>query len=825
MGKLKWSFLWVIVFFIAVNLFVFPFRVSAITEADQSKLGKCVILYIGSPNSYVNTIKTKIDSDNGKVVPIIKNGRTLVPVRFISESLSASVNWDRDTSTVMISLNGNTAVLKPGKHTMLLNNEEKGLDVPAEIIEGRTYLPLRRLVEDVLEKNIFYNRGLIIISEKDNSFDKDADKSLIDDLIYIYGKDNATTHISGGNDHTVAIKEDGTVWAWGDYGDRNIPIPERVPNLDDVIDVSAGSKYTLALKSDGIVWCWGEINSGSGDKRYINTPVKMEKLTGVKKISAAYDGHCLAMKSDGTVWTWGIDLSLEIGPEPVLVDGLSNIVDIAAESYYSFALDKDGAVWTWGENKSELPEKVKGISGVIDVSAGQSHVLALKNDGTVWVWKYDDQALVYSGQQEGADLSVPIQVKELSGIVAISARGGGHSIALKDDGSVYIWGSNWYKDESNYLTPVMISELSGVREIASGNGHLLALKNDGSLWAFGGNGNGQIGDGSFITRKKPAITLFNRNPLKTEVLDVSAENKLAYEFDSQTEEVLDGLAEKIMSEYGYDHYEKFVQRDKMEVVIVDNAKEFINSIQPNCEIILKTGEVYNLAEAVNEVANSKYVHVDGSELIIKGIENLIIRSESADPVKLENKGFANILNFEDSMNIIIDGIYAVHELKSGSLSSDVLSFSNCQKVCVNNSILSGGSNGAALSKVNGFVFDNSVIRDCKGGIMNILDSSNIIFNNSKFKNTVVSSDLINIMSSKNVLFTSCEISNNVVVHSGEDSKYQLFNGYFVEPILLVRDTVIQNNEADYMRVYEDDIYFKNTAFDNNSFAKGVYEFD
>lgn len=825
MGKLKWLFSWVVVLVIAVNLFLFPSRVSAMTEADQLKLSKCVILYIGSSNSYVNSVKTKIDSENGKIVPIVKNGRTLIPVRFISESLNAEVDWDQAASAVTITLDGNTARLKPGNKAMLLNNVEKELDVPAEIVEGRTYLPLRRLAEDVLNKNIFYDRNLIIVSEKDNFFDKDADKNMIDGLIYMYGKDNATTHISGGNTHTMAIKEDGTVWVWGDYGDRNILMPEKVPNLERVIEVSAGNKYALALQDEGTVWAWGESRIGDGKGKYNEIPVQVKGLSGIKKISAAYDGHCLALKSDGTVWAWGNDLSLETEPEPFKIGGLPNIVDIAAESYYSFAIDIYGVVWAWGENKSELPQKVPGISGIIDISAGQSHILALKKDGTVWIWKYDDRALVYKGQQEGENLAVPMQVKELSGIVAISARGGGHSIALKDDGSVYLWGSNWYKYETNYLVPTLVKELSGIREIASGNGHLLALKNDGSLWSFGDNGNGQVGDGTFITRNKPVLTLFDRSPLKIVKAYNSQESNLGYEFDEQTVKVLDGLADKITSEYGVNQFGSFVQRDKMEVVNVDNAKAFINAIKPNREIVLKAENVYNLAEAINEGKDKEYLAIEESGLIIKGVENLIIRSEQDKPVKFESPGLKNELKFEDSKSIVIDGINTGNKAQSNEFPSDVFVFKNCQKVYIKNSVLAGGGYGINLSNVNGFALDNSVIEDCKIGVMNVLDSTNLVFNNSKFINNKVSSDLINIMSSKNVLFSSCNISNNMGTSIGGDSKYQLFNLYFAEPILLVRDTVIDYNNTDYMRVYNDDIYFKNTIFNYNSFAKGVYEFD
>ncbi|WP_010248958.1 stalk domain-containing protein [Acetivibrio cellulolyticus] len=838
MVKLKW-FSGVIVLSAIINLFAIPSSVSAITEVEQSKVSKAVILYIGSSDSYVNTIKTKIDSDNGKVVPIVKNGRTLVPVRFISESLDADVDWDAATSTVKITLGENTAMLQPGKKDMLLNNKKTELDVPAEIIEGRTYLPLRRLVEDVLAKNIFYDRNLIIISEKDNVFDKTADKSLVDDLIYLYGSDKATTHISGGYSHTAAIKKDGTVWVWGESLSGNILTPERVNGLERVIDVSAGGGYTLALKADGTVWSWGENQNGrlgDGTEENSETPVQVKGLKEIKRIAASYGGHCLALKSDGTVWAWGNNSFGQLGDktketklEPVMLDTLPKIGDIAVGHSFSVALDKDGFVWTWGYDR-ELPQKVGGISNIIDISAGQNHVLVLKSDGTLWTWGDIEGTPVYSGQVKGGtDLTLPVKVEELRGVVAISAQGG-HSAALKDDGSVFVWGDLGYDSTiSNPLVPYKVDELSGVREIASGSGHLLALKDDGTLWAFGDNGCGQIGDGTAISRRKPSATLFNRDPLLLSE-GIDTESEFVYKFDAETEKQLDSVANDILSKYGSNQYQKFIQRDNMEVVNVDNAVDFINAIDSNREIILDTEAVYNITDALNEGAGSEKACLvegyDGPELVISDVENLIIRSESSELANiLVSPSYVDVLNFEDSNNIIIDGINAGHGPEKGYCTGGVFSFAGCKNIYINNSVLFGcGTEGIELSNVDSFVFNNSVIEDCSSDIMTIASSCNILFQNSKFRYTGIF-DLINISSSRNILFSLCEISNNEALSGIEGFGYHLFNLNEVEPKLIVKDTVIQDNEVDYMQIYKDDLYFKNATFGNNTFSKGIYEID
>ncbi len=828
----------IIVFSAIINLFTLSSNVNAISEAEQSKLSEAVILYIGSSDSYVNTVKTKIDADNKKIVPIVKNGRTLVPVRFISESLKAAVDWDSSTSIVTIKLGENTALLKPGKNIMALNNNPVELDVPPEIIEGRTYLPLRRLVEDVLDKNIFYDRNVIIISEKDKVFDKDADKTIVDDLIYMYGQDYATTHISGGFSHTSAIKRDGTVWEWGETLEGNKLVPERVEGLEKIIDISAGAGYTVALKIDGTVWAWGENKNGvlgDGTEENRKSPVKVKGLTKIKRIAASYSGHCLALNSDGKVWTWGNsfeqlkDENIENKLVPVLIDELAQIEDIAVGYFSSVVLDKDGNVWTWRNVEGSSPQKVEGISNIIDISAGQSHILALKNDGTVWTWGDIEGGPVYNGQvKDETDLSVPVKVEELSGVVAISAQGG-YSAALKDDGSVFLWGLQ--ENESDFedsLVPNMIMELGVVREIAAGGGHLLALKDDGSLWAFGDNSCGQIGDGTKISRRRPTAAAFNKDPLVlTEI--VAEGSEFAYKFDDATVSELDKLTEELMAEYGSNQYQKIIDRNNMKVVIVNNAQEFIDAIGSNREIILKSGEVYDITSALYEGVDNEKAYVrethDGIELVIRNVENLIIRSESSKLSKIMvSPTYSEVLNFEDSKNIVIDGVHAGHGPDKGSCTGGVFSFERCQNIYINNSILFGcGTQGVALSNVDSFVFDNSVIEDCSYGIMTVKTSRDIIFMNSKFRNTGIY-DLIDISESKNVLFTSCEISNNRTEGGLYNSKH-LFNLSSVEPKLIVKDTIIQDNSVDYVQKYKDDIYFKNVTSNNNELLKGAYEID
>lgn len=150
---------------------------------DNSKrLEKALVLYIGSPLAYADNAETFIDPENPEVKPVIKSGNTLVPVRFISEKLGARVDWDGSTETALISLNDKQVQLKTGSSKMLLGTKEVNLEVSAEVQNGRMLVPLRALAE-AFGKKVFYDKGLIVISDTEKILNPESDKNEIDTLI------------------------------------------------------------------------------------------------------------------------------------------------------------------------------------------------------------------------------------------------------------------------------------------------------------------------------------------------------------------------------------------------------------------------------------------------------------------------------------------------------------------------------------------------------------------------------------------------------------------------------------------------------------------
>ena len=153
--------------------------------------------------------------------------------------------------------------------------------------------------------------------------------------------------------------------------------------------------------------------------------------------------------------------------------------------------------------------QVQNLSGVTAIAGGAGHSLALKNDGTVRAW--GDNQYYQLGDGSVTNRRVPVQVQSLSGVNAI-ACGENYCRALKTDGTVRAWGrshSGQLGDNTttNRAYPVQVQNLTGINAIACGAGHSLAMKADGTVWAGGRNQSGQLGDNTTAARHTPIQTL------------------------------------------------------------------------------------------------------------------------------------------------------------------------------------------------------------------------------------------------------------------------------------------------------------------------------
>ena len=189
--------------------------------------------------------------------------------------------------------------------------------------------------------------------------------------------------IAAGAHYTVALKSNGTLVAWGNtmawkINGTEVPLVKtneelNVPaGLSGVTAVSGGLNHIVALKSDGTVVTWGDNREGQ-----TNVPAG---LSGVTAIAAGLFNN-VALKSDGTVVTWGNNYS----PLMKVPTGLSGVTAISVSSSHAVALKSDGTVVIWGNDFPSMKVPT-GLSGVTAISAGERYTAALKRDGTVVAW-------------------------------------------------------------------------------------------------------------------------------------------------------------------------------------------------------------------------------------------------------------------------------------------------------------------------------------------------------------------------------------------------------------------------------------------------------
>jgi alpha-tubulin suppressor-like RCC1 family protein len=358
----------------------------------------------------------------------------------------------------------------------------------------------------------------------------------------------AVDSIWGGARGTVVKKSDGTVWTWGaNFGGKlgvgasstNLPriiVPTEVHDQSDagffnsVTAIMGGEVHNVALKSDGTVWAWGANIFGllgNGTTNEAHNPVQTIGLSNIVSLGGR-GYHTLAVDAVGRIWGWGWNAAGELGNGnsnptlvPVQVIGLTNPAVVSAGYKFSIALMPDGYVFQWGHGRvianNLAPIQTPGLSNVIAISAGWDHALALRSDHTVWAWGQNGVGEIGDGTTNNRPN--PVQVIGLSNIVAVSG-GDWHSSALSADGTVWKWGRNDVGQlgngaadgAGNYLPHTLPAKIrldnngvpfTNIVTVAARDWHNIAFKADGSVWQWGANDQRQCGDNTQIDRWRP----------------------------------------------------------------------------------------------------------------------------------------------------------------------------------------------------------------------------------------------------------------------------------------------------------------------------------
>jgi alpha-tubulin suppressor-like RCC1 family protein len=358
------------------------------------------------------------------------------------------------------------------------------------------------------------------------------------------------------------------LWSWGrnnvgQLGTNNI-ISRSTP-VTTILGgtnwktVACGSQTSMALKVDGTLWLWGDNSAGQlGTNNTTSTSTPVTTILGGSNWEKIDGGssHSAAIKTDGTLWTWGFNNNGQLGNNDAPTNknspittflGGSNWKSVACGSIHTAAIKTDGTLWTWGSanngrlgnNDSSLAvvTPVTTFAGGTDwksVSVG-NHTVTIKMDGTLWVW----------GSNSDGQLGINNTTQRLTPVTTILggtnwktvACGSNFTTSIKNDGTLWLWGRNDFgqlgiNNTISRSTPVT-TILGGTnwKSVACGGYYVMATKTDGSLWTWGKNSYGQLGDNTLVSRSTPVTTLLGGNNWKSISFGSASEFALAIEYE------------------------------------------------------------------------------------------------------------------------------------------------------------------------------------------------------------------------------------------------------------------------------------------------------
>ena len=232
-------------------------------------------------------------------------------------------------------------------------------------------------------------------------------------------------YASAGLHHAVAVKTDGSLWTWGtttwtnsnSFGqlgdgtaiDRQYP----VKIMEDVIAVSAGMNHSMAVRSDGSLWAWGQNSLGElGDGTVMDrhSPVKIKD--DVVSVSVG-ESHTMAIRSDGSLWAWGDNWHGQLGDGTSansgtlisIIDANTNPRPLVRVPYRIGTLRDQSDHGTIVDRLApiKIMEDVVAVSAsgfLLSLGEGAAHTLAVRTDGTLWAWGSNSSGQLGDGTTE-----------------------------------------------------------------------------------------------------------------------------------------------------------------------------------------------------------------------------------------------------------------------------------------------------------------------------------------------------------------------------------------------------------------------------------------
>lgn len=363
----------------------------------------------------------------------------------------------------------------------------------------------------------------------------------------------ATDRIALGESHTCAIKDDGTVWCFGDnsdgqlgnsgFGSSDSTTPVQTSGFGagrTAVQVAAGERHTCALLDNGEVWCWGAGgNNELANGAIQNTdPVKVPLGSGITASRIYVGGRVsCALTSDNRLTCWGQNHKGQTGRGTTQASGgvvpgaVSNIPTSFVPAHvdpggrHVCAAATGGAVWCWGDDDRHqlgtnadstlavnVPGPADSITMARSVATGLEYSCAVLTDDSVSCWGRNQLAQLGRGSVTPAVTAAPAAVS-IGAPVSKVAAGRAFACALTTAGAVWCWGENSAGQVgdatagSPRLAPAQVSNLGGTAvDLVAGGAHACAVLSTGDVRCWGDNTAGQLGMGGadYTSRDAPA---------------------------------------------------------------------------------------------------------------------------------------------------------------------------------------------------------------------------------------------------------------------------------------------------------------------------------
>ncbi|MFA5795145.1 MAG: fibronectin type III domain-containing protein [Candidatus Brocadiia bacterium] len=343
------------------------------------------------------------------------------------------------------------------------------------------------------------------------------------------------THIAGGEFHTMGVKNDGTLWAWGDNSKGELGLgnyvtktsPTQVFTDTDWTKVAVGAGFSLGLKADGTIWSCGDNAEGQLGLGIVvtgtNVFTRIGMATNWTDIAAGGHSHSFAKTADNNAYAWGDNLCGQLGLgddvfryDPTRVISDSSVASIACGYESAQVVKTNGTLWACGDNSDgELGlgdtvsrtslTQVGSDTNWAEAESGYNHTVARKTNGTIWAW--GDNAEGELGLGDTADRTAPAQVLTDTDWTDISV-GYKHTMAKRTDGTIWEWGDNsqgqlGLGDLITRTGPTRVATDTDWSIVEAGWKHSIGIKNDDSLISWGDNNNGQLGTGDTNDKISP----------------------------------------------------------------------------------------------------------------------------------------------------------------------------------------------------------------------------------------------------------------------------------------------------------------------------------